>query len=119
MAQKGPARRQDPQLLVDIELLRMEGRIALDDDRFTAHLLQLIEPAGVPELQRLDHLRVYAQEDILTLQMELHLAHLDVDLVANRGRTLDHARAGADSALGTQRALQRLLDAFPGNRNQP
>src|SRR6201999_3772824 len=61
--------------LVDIELLRMEGRIALDDDRFTAHLLQLIEPAGVPYLQRLDHLRVYAQEDILTLQMVLHLAH--------------------------------------------
>src|ERR1700730_231554 len=108
-----------PYFLVDIELLRMEGRIALDDDGFTAHLLQLVEPAGVSYLQRFDHLWMYPEQDILTLQMVLHLAHLDVDLVANRGRALDHARPGANSALGTQRTFQRLLHPFPGNRDQP
>src|SRR6267154_2663106 len=80
--------------LVDIELLRMEGRIALDDDGFSAHLLQLVEPAGISYLQRFDHLWMHAKQDILTLQVVLHLAHLDVDLVADRGRALDHPRPG-------------------------
>jgi len=103
---------------VDIELLRMEGRIAFDDDGFTAHLLQLIEPAGIGQLQRLDHLRMHPQQNVLALQMKLHFAHLDIDLVAHRGRALHHAGAGADVALHAQRPLQRLFDALARDGHQ-
>ncbi len=62
---------------------------------------------------------MHPKQDVLTLQMKLHLAHLDIDFVANCRRALDHARAGADRALDTEGALQGLLHALAGNRDQP
>ncbi len=48
----------------------------------------------------------------------MHLAHLDVDVVADGDRRLDHAGAGADVAGGGERALERLLDALAGDGDE-
>src|SRR5579871_3822742 len=51
--------------------------------------------------------------------MLVHLAHLDVDVIAYGDRRLDHACAGANAAGSRQRALKRLLYAFTSDRDQP
>src|SRR5882757_1524464 len=50
--------------------------------------------------------------------MFLHLAHLDVNVVADGDGRFDHAGSGADVAGGGERALKRLLDAFAGDGDE-
>src|SRR5581483_7327621 len=103
---------------MNVELLRMQRRIALHDDRFADHLFHFIQPASIVRLQSLYHFRMHAQQHIIPLQMLLHLSHLDINFVADRHRALHHACALADFAGNAQRPLQRLLHTFAGDRNQ-
>src|SRR6266550_4501563 len=52
------------------------------------------------------------QHDVSAVEMLLHLAHLDVDVVAYCDGRFHHAGSGADIAGGGQGALERLLDAL-------
>ena len=104
--------------LVDVELLRMKRRIGLNQDRLAYHLLHLLQPARRGALELLDDLRIDAQHHIATIQMLLHLAHLDVDVIADRHRRLHHARARARIARRRQRALERLLHPLARDRNE-
>src|SRR5262249_51890971 len=69
--------------LVNVELLGMQRWIALDDDRLAGHLFDFVQPASVIRLERLHDLRMHAQQHIVSLQVLLHLAHLDINLVAH------------------------------------
>src|SRR5260370_23732764 len=105
-------------MLVDVELLGVKGRIGLDQDGLADHLLHLLEPAGAGILERLDDLRMDAQHDVATAEMLVHLAHLDVDVVADGDGRLDHTGADADVAGGGEGALERLFDALAGDGDQ-
>jgi len=91
---------------MDVELLRVEGGIGLDEDRLADHLFHLLEPARARRLELLDDLGVDAEHDVATVEMLVHLAHLDVDVVADGDGRLDHAGSGADVAGGGERALE-------------
>src|SRR5665213_618657 len=62
---------------------------------------------------------MHTKHDVAALQVLVHLAHLDIDVVADGDRRLDHAGAGADVAGRRQGTLQRLLDAFARDGYQP
>ena len=79
--------------LVDVELLRVEAGIALDEDGLADHLFHLLQPLGAWGLELLDDFGMHAQHDVAALEVALHLAHLDVDLVADGDGRLDHAGA--------------------------
>ena len=103
---------------MDVELLRVKSRIRLDQNRLADHLLHLLEPLGARSLELLDHLRVDAEHYVATVEVLLHLAHLDVDVVADSDRRLDHASTDANVASGRERTLERLLDALASDSNQ-
>src|ERR1700731_4042995 len=104
--------------LVDVELLGVEARVGFDEDRLSDHLFHLLQPAGAGGLELLDDLGVDPQHDVAAVEMLLHLAHLDVDVVADGDGRFDHAGAGADVACSGERALERLLDALAGDGDQ-
>ena len=90
----------------------------LDEDGLADHLLHLLQPLAPERLELLDDLGVDAQHDIAAVEVLLHLAHLDVDVVADGDGRFDHAGAGADVAGGGEGALERLLDALAGDGDQ-
>src|SRR6266702_1594420 len=104
--------------LVDVELLGMQAWIALDENRLANHLFHLLQPLRPRCLQLFDDFGVDAQHDVSTVEMLVHLAHLDVDVVADGDRRFDHSGAGANGASRRQSAFQRLLDAFAGDGDQ-
>src|ERR1039457_6435027 len=104
--------------LVNVELLRVEGGVALHQDGLADHLFHLLQPLRARRLQLLDHLGVYAQHYIASIEVLVHFAHLDVDVVADGDGRLDHSGAGAYGAGGGEGALERLLDAFAGDGDQ-
>ncbi len=59
-----------------------------------------------------------AEHDVAAVEVALHLAHLDVDVVADGDGRFDHAGAYADVAGGGESALERLLDALAGDRDE-
>ncbi len=103
---------------MDVELLGVQAGIALDEDGLADHLFHLLQPFRAGRLELLDDLGVDAQHDVAAVEVLLHLAHLDVDVVADGDRRFDHAGAGADVAGGRERALERLLDALAGDGDQ-
>src|SRR6266567_9022357 len=103
---------KDAKLLVDVELLGVEAGVGFDEDGFADHLFHLLEPAGAGGLELFDDLWVDPQHDVSAVEMLLHLAHLDVDVVAYCDGRFHHAGSGADIAGGGQGALERLLDAL-------
>src|ERR1039458_4650524 len=104
--------------LVDVELLRVKGRVALDEDGLAHHLFHLLQPFCAGRLQLFDHLGMDAQHDVAAFEMLMHLAHLDVDVVADGDRRLDHTGALADGAGGGEGAFERLLDPLAGDGDQ-
>ena len=102
---------------MDVELLRVEAWVGLDEDGFAAHLFHLLQPPG-GGFELLDDLRVDAQHDIAAVEMLMHLAHLDVDVIADGDWGFDHASALADAAGSGQGALKRLLDALAGDGDE-
>src|ERR1700727_175800 len=78
------------QSLVNVELLGMKSWIRLDEDRLADHLLHLLEPLCAGSLELLDDLGVDAEHHVATVEVFLHLAHLDVDVIADRDGRLDH-----------------------------
>ncbi len=103
---------------MNVELLRVKARIGFDENRLANHLFHLLQPLRARRLQLFDDLGIDAQHHVAAVEMLLHLAHLDVDVVADSHRRLDHACTRADVAGRRQSALQRLLDALASNRNQ-
>ena len=69
--------------LVNVELLRVESGIGLDEDRFADHLFHLLQPAAGGGLEGFDDIGMDAEHDIAAVEVALHLAHLDVDVVAD------------------------------------
>src|SRR3981081_4121830 len=61
---------------------------------------------------------MHAQHHVAAVEVLMHLAHLDVDVVADRDGRLDHAGADADVAGGREGTLKRLLDALAGDGDQ-
>jgi len=59
-----------------------------------------------------------AEQHVSAFKVALHLAQLSVDLVADRGGTLDHAGSLAGGAGNAKGALERLLDALAGDGDQ-
>src|SRR5258705_9100719 len=104
--------------LVDVELLGVKAGVGFDEDGFADHLLHLLKPAGAGGLELFDDLWVDPQHDVAALEVTLHLAHLDVDVVAYGDGRFDHAGSGADVAGGGERALERLLDALAGDGDE-
>jgi rhodanese-related sulfurtransferase len=102
---------------VNIELLRVEAWVRLDQDGLPRDLFHLLQPLG-GRLQLLDHVRVDSQHDVAAVEVAGHLAHLDVDVVADRYRRLHHAGSCADVAGRRQRAFERLLDALASDGDQ-
>ncbi len=70
------------------------------------------------DFENLDGLRIDAQHHVFALEGLPHLAQLDVDLVADRRRALDHAGGLADGAGNREGPFERLLDALAGNGDQ-
>ncbi len=82
------------------------------------HLFHLLQPFCAGGLELLDDFGMDAQHDVAAVEMLVHLAHLDVDVVADGDGRLDHAGAGADVAWRGQRAFERLLDSLAGDGDQ-
>ena len=61
---------------------------------------------------------LHAQQNVFAFEVLLHLAQLDVNLVADGGGALDHAGGLADGAGYRESALQRLLDALAGDGDE-
>src|SRR5665213_1472375 len=59
-----------------------------------------------------------AQHDVAAVEVLLHLAHLDVDVVADGDRRFHHASTDADVAGSRKGALERLLDPLAGDGDQ-
>src|SRR6266851_8150195 len=104
--------------LVDVELLGVEAGVGFDEDGFPDHLFHLLGSSGAGGLELFDDLGVDAQHDVAALEIALHLAHLDVDVVADGDGRFDHAGSGADVAGGGESALERLLDALAGDGDE-
>src|ERR1700753_3885678 len=96
----------------------MEAWIRLHEDFRPAHLFHLLQPLSAGRLELLHNLRIHPQHDVALLQMPMHLAELNEDLVADRNRRLRHAGALADGAGRRERAFQRLLHTLARDRNQ-
>ena len=103
---------------MDVELFGVKGRVAFHDDSAANHLLEFAEPLSIVRLECLDDFRMDPEKNVTALKVLLHLAQLSVDLVADGDRTFDHARAGADLALGAEGTFKGLLHALAGDRNQ-
>ena len=59
-----------------------------------------------------------AEHNVTAVEVLLHLAHLDIDVVADGDRRFNHAGADADVAGGREGALERLLDALASDGDQ-
>src|SRR5713226_4055021 len=106
------------QPLVNVVLLPVQGRIGLNDDALARPLLELFNQRGFPRLERFGDFRVDPQCEALRVELPGHLPRLGLDLVADRGDRLDHARAGAVGAGLAEHTLERLLGALPGDGHQ-
>src|ERR1035437_6508683 len=61
---------------------------------------------------------MHAQHHVSTVEVLVHFAHLDVDVIANGDGRFDHSGAGADGAGCRQGAFERLLDALASDGDQ-
>ncbi len=52
-----------------------------DEDGFADHLLHLLKPLGAGRFELLDDFRVDAEHNVAAVEVALHLAHLDIDVV--------------------------------------
>ena len=103
---------------LDVELLGVKGCVALDQDVFGGELLEFHEPAGVVLLEDLDGFGMDAEQHVSAFKVALHFAELRVNLIADRGGTLDHAGGLAGVAGNREGALEGLLDALAGDGDQ-
>ena len=96
----------------------MQRRVALDQNVLAGQLLEVSEPAVAVRLEHLHRLGMHAQHHVGVLKVLPHLAHLDVNLVADGGGALHHAGGLAGGAGHAEGPLQRLLDALARDRHQ-
>src|SRR5208283_3244789 len=68
--------------------------------------------------EHLDCFGVDTKQNVGALEVLLHLAQLDVDLVADGGGTLDHTGGLADGAGDREGPFQGLLDALAGDGDE-
>src|SRR3954468_17358288 len=104
--------------LLDVELLLMQRHVGLHDHRALGQLFHLLQPARARGFQRLADLGIHAQHDVRLVHRLRHLAHLDVDLVADGRHRLDQPRAGAIDARLAEGPLERLFYALARDRDQ-
>ncbi len=76
------------------------------------------QPRGVVGFEDLHGFGVDAEKHIGAFKMFFHFAQLDVDLVADGNRALDHAGGLASGAGNAQGALEGLLDALAGDGDE-
>src|ERR1035437_5075895 len=96
----------------------MQGGVALDEEIFAGQRFELGNPTGIVGFEDFDGFGIDAQQHVGVLEVLLHLAKLGVDLVADRGRALDHAGGLAGGARDAESAFEGLLDALAGDGDQ-
>src|SRR5271157_1525265 len=104
--------------LLDVEVLLVQHRIALHQDRLSRQIFHFGDELPVIGLEDFGDLGAYAQCDIGTIVFVDHLAHLDVNLVAHGRNRLHKARPNAVRAGFAQSALLRLLNPLSRDRHE-
>src|SRR5271168_2799296 len=84
--------------LVNVELLPVERRVAVDDDALFGPALEFFHQSGLARLERLGDFRMDAEREARAIQLRRHFARLRLRLVANGVDALDHAGAAAIDA---------------------
>ena len=78
-------------VLVDVELLLVQGGVALHDHRLLGEFFHLDERAAVVGFEGFGDLGIHAQHYVRVLQVLGHFAHLEVNVIADRGHGLYEA----------------------------